>query len=1230
MRVFDRKISIKPNAEQSDAIQAQGNIIISAGAGSGKTRVLVERCLDLVWKRKTSLDRILMLTFTNDAAAEMRQRIQDALDEELTAAKFAKERDSEKILFLENEMANLFVAPICTIHSFCNNLILRNKLHLKDYPVGFFRIDNIVQKRLARKAFAKVMSVHYRLDNEIKSKLEHLEDKTENYDQVVDLLTHIYRGNADRLFDQLWKFFTFSQNLANSENWLKKQRENLSQPFPNHWVTKENIDFFCFVQETKDKVPEIASDLKWLRQNPDLPHLKDFIDQCNSLISSYVPRKKGSITKKTKEALESIVSPFKNIRDDWDNTRRRCLALLDLAEEFKKEFNREKRANGGLTFDDMLHRALDLLKDPQTGKLTDIARDQQNQFDYIFVDEYQDTDGIQDEIISCIARKASQNIEPNRFLVGDVKQSIYRFRLADPSIFVGYEELGSKGEGWRKISLQNNYRSKRDILEFVNFLFKNLMHKEIGNVQFGNDSRLIAGKSEENAPKNPFAAVSFLSYYKKENKNSEDDSKESDEESSDNIEFEARLIAREILKMRKAHFQISDKNGHKELQWKDICILCRGKITDKASRLIKVFEEAGIPIDAPGKRLVDCPEIKPLIALLNVLDNPNQDIYLWGLMDSILGGFEMQDFLDIRKVAIELYKTIPTKNLWKVIQRTDLFEGPLKDKLENIVHSIKEWRSYLRIHNTPDLIKSILLKTHYEDRLQEAGAGEEVAYNVYYFLKIASDFDPKGICMLQDFLEFIRDIQEDNDDDTYTGFKSSAGEDSVKLLTIHRSKGLEFPVVFLMSAGSQLNILKHDNFLFDKDLGLQTKTLTQQNGYWNSSHNFGSRLVKDKLEMDERGELIRLLYVALTRASERVIICGKTAVSGLLKEESVQEPMKVLAGKGNFMAWIENCILRETPGTLEKLVKQTEPAETTFEVRYATDSDPVTCSYFFQPFDCKPEYELPEKKATAKKKTFVRPQLIQNYPFEEVTTIPKRHQVTGLEQITIEYQDAQTRRMNEVKWSAYSHDLEKRRRQLRERAEKRKKMQEIQETSIALGNAHHIFLEWFTVTPDFAEELPPKEFFEDFADKLLAKKYYEEKERNAINISWLQRFYSQPEIKDFLRNWHHCHREFRFGMVMNPTLLKKAGLHPIFNDPAEFVSVQGTVDLCMIGENEIWVLDYKTNRGKTSEELIEKYTPQLRLYKVALETIFSKPVTRCYLSLLESGQIIDIINQKTE
>lgn len=1216
--------------KQQAAVESQQNALVSAGAGSGKTRVLVERCLNQVLKKGIPLKNILIITFMKDAAAEMKKRIREGLSEALdaelckTTSTPAEEKNrQERLNFLEEQLAQLEEASISTIHSFCYKLLNENfdllsnlqcplKSHLRV-------LDEAMAYRLKKEAFANVMRRHYSLDKKL------LQEK-KPADPVVLFLRNYLENNEKRLSKMVFTLYDFTQSLAAPEKWLSQQEALFNKETPQNWMdllygTGADCpgELLPFLSLAKDQIwgkktdEKVKALFQRVLKNVSPEGKENPIDILINYRNDYSGKRDYFVAKSINEPLHKLLNFYSTFKEDWKATARTCRLLIELVREFEKEFIQQKQLTGGITYGDQLQFAHSLLCDPHTQQPTPLAQSLSQHFQLIFVDEFQDTDGIQNAIISALSHN-------NCFLVGDVKQSIYRFRLADPSIFRKYEDKACHSvENWTRYPLNENYRSQPDIIYFVNALFKDLMHEKVGGVEF-DETALLLPRIKKIPSQEPRVQmlwnIEASSSQTKEAPNDKEDGSENEDLSK--VEREAILIAKHLLKMKGA-VQLANPGGDCEessrpMQWSDVTLLCRGGLLETAPVYIRVFESYGIPLAAPGIDLFACVEIQDLLNLITLFDNPDQDFPLMGVLRSPFVGVTLTEFTQLRTV-------LEHDSLWTVLRHLfhhqpapDLPEE-LVQKLKTFLIRFKNWRNRLKLLSLSQLLEEILEETAYEVSFAALPFPEQKLKNVRRFLSIVETFDPFRRQGVRRFLDYVESLRQGTSDDN-TSSDSTSGVDAVQIRSIHRSKGLEFPIVFLIGMGKKINNRFMDCGVgLDSQFGLFTKTFDKTSeGTLSQKDNLGIWLAQRRYERENKGEELRILYVALTRACEYLVLCGTHKVKVGEKDDSLKEkkasceltPLdSIVLKNSSFKDWI--CTwLAHIQKDLFDSVDSTTPSTTTLKLP-VDGANSIPIGIEFHPADDQsippPSPLAPETRALSKDQLKaqlkkLKAKLDWHYPHWAVVTVFAKNSVTGL---------MHDLRGKEAPPSNHSY---------------KNSLQNVQR-SAERGTAYHRVMECLNMKPQFAEEPPELEFYEEERQRMLHAGLITEEQSKVVELEDICAFWKTEEGRQFLSQWNCVEREVPFTFKINASELESLGFSTPLQGTEETVILQGTVDLMMRNEKEIWVLDYKTDTLKASEfkERVLAHKPQVESYSLILHSIYHLPVTHRYLAFLRNGKI---------
>ena len=889
---------------QQEAIAARGNVLVVAGAGTGKTSTLVERCLSCLLdeKPKASLDQILMVTFTEAAAAEMRQRIRARLEEEV-----ASHTDNWR---WAEQLALFDTAHIGTLHSFCLQLVRQHFYELELDPQLTVLAEEEA-KLLADETLENIFEAHYA-------------GATANATAVQELIQTQARGWDLPIRALVLKLHHYTQTLRDPQGWFAAQRTMFDSAEPvqwQAWLAEGVVDWrnrwLPALENAAAANPKAAECANILKNFPAAPSREQCADALARVGAADANWPSGKITA-WRKPLEGFFDEgaflYSLARTDgktdpltqfWNWMRAQMATLLGLTQEFTANFSDAKRELGAVDFHDLEQHALRLLVDRASQQPTATAREWQRTLRFVFVDEYQDINDAQDAILKALSREYD---EANRFLVGDVKQSIYRFRLADPHIFQNYVDTW-RGEAGRAIPLVDNFRSRETIINFVNALFGSLMRREIGSVPYDDEARLRFGDPEHRAALSVAAnSAPCVELLLRLQGAGETGAPESETESARawneilNLEEaakEARLTALRLLELKAARHPVWDgaTKAMRPVEWGDMAVLLRSP-SGKAESYAREFTRLGVPLQVSRGGFYESLEISDLLSLLQVLDNPLQDLPVLAVLRSPLVGMSLDELAAIRLM-------VPKGHCWTALLRFHEVSKthPGWPKAERFLNHFTEWRRLARQVSLSRCLAAVLDETHYAAWLLTQPRGEQRHANVQRLLALAQQFDQ---FQRQGLFRFLRFIEAQQAAETEPQVAPVSGENSVALMSIHQSKGLEFPVVVVaadLGKGFNLSDLRAE-IILDSRYGLCPRIKPPHTGqrypslpYW---------LARQRQKQETLGEELRLLYVAMTRARDLLILTGNVAEKKFLKQWT--EPTNfttasVLAAR-SYLDWI--------------------------------------------------------------------------------------------------------------------------------------------------------------------------------------------------------------------------------------------------------------------------------------------------------------------------------------
>ena len=857
------------------------DILVSAAAGSGKTTVLVERIIKKITdeKKPVDIDRILVVTFTRAAAKEMRERIRSAIDKELLLRP-----DDER---LNRQASYVFHSQITTIDSFCNYL-LKNYFHRvgaePDFRIGDARELSLISSEV----MDQLMEEHYAAGDE-------------DFLSLID--TYSVRNRDDAVCDMIRDLYTAASATPWQDEWLM----GLLSPYENtageDWYPKWLSELF---DEQKKKLFDVRDMIEGIMSQidteaPDHPYrsaiasdrvMVEHLISCKSYDELSDAMSGISYEALSRKKYDDPVPGFKDgIKATRDRYKKQLLSmaeeclfqsraeacaamervgknvktLIALTTEYSHRFLQKKQERNVLDFSDIEHLALDILVDRETKKPTEIALELREYFDEILIDEYQDSNYLQETILNTISREASG--DNNYFMVGDVKQSIYAFRQARPEIFA--DKYGAfstddtiDGEPVRqqRIDLDKNFRSRREVIDSVNAAFFPLMDGSVGGVDYDEAATLKFGAEYyPDGDKSDYVTEVMLA------ERDADDVEDEAYDISGSLEYdgEGRMIASRIRELMR-DFQVSDREtgGKRSLRYSDIVILMRG-VKGRGNALMETLLSFGIPAHVTDESgYFETVEVETVLSLLSVLDNPRQDIPLCAVMHSPIFSYTNEELALIRASALgePFYRAVFS------------YRDESLKKHERFLDFIERYRQM--INDTPihKVLQAIYSETGYRTYVRALPGGDVRAANLDRLVDLAVDYEKTSFKGCFKFVNYIRQLKKYNQD---VGTAELLGEDddAVRIMTIHKSKGLEFPVVFLSGINKKFNLTDASGaMVLSPQAGLALEDI-DGNRRTKSRFLYKSYL-RGKLISDTIGEEMRILYVAMTRAKEKLIITG--------------------------------------------------------------------------------------------------------------------------------------------------------------------------------------------------------------------------------------------------------------------------------------------------------------------------------------------------------------------
>ena len=1261
---------VKWTNEQMQAIETKGsNILVAAAAGSGKTAVLVERIISKVINDKVDIDRILVVTFTNAAASEMRERILEAI--------YKKIEENPEDNNLQRQVILLNKSNICTIDSFCKDVIKNN----------FYEINASANFRVGDKAEIEL------LKQEVIDDL--FDEKYENKDSGFIKLINTYTGyqKDDKLKELILKIYGFIQANPTPNSWLNEKAEMFN-------LKDSNMDFAqtpwgeILLQEVVDNVFDTIVKLKNLEGklqkfdelfkykcviNEDIQTLESIIknsDNWNNVYNIFNPAGRfwatwpadrkitNQFKDEAKELRDSAKKKIDEIKKKYfiftsEQAKEDIYQMYDILNEikniiieFSEKFLIRKREKNIIDFNDMEHFALNILVKYEDGKPipTEVAKNYQQKFDEIAIDEYQDSNLVQETILNSVSKGN------NVFMVGDVKQSIYQFRQARPKLFLEKyakfssileieEKPGNCSQGL-KIKLFKNFRSRKNILDVTNIIFENIMSESLGSINYDESEFLNLGAQYENPEeKLDFAGIAELhiidekeqeedkisardrlrndaeqeSENKNVEKNIESENKnfemnlsaqsqsadmeenECDTEEQEEVQktvLEAKFVANKIKQLLNSNYNVWDKKQKKyrKVTYKDIVVLLRATTVPAP---IYEQEIAGLEIpvysDASAKYL-DSYEIQVIMSLLKIIDNPMQDIPLITVMRSSIGGFTDNELIEIRLFdsGVSFYQTLMKCQP----------EGNLKNKVNKFLQSIKTWQEQERYMALDELIWQIYQDTGFYNYVSLMQNGALRQANLKMLFERAKQYESVSFKGLFNFINFIDKLQTSSGDLSPAKIIGES-ENVVRIMSIHKSKGLEFPVVYLCGTGKKFNMQDlNENIILHQDLGFGPKYVNEEIRIEYPT------LAKEALKMQIKNELIseemRVLYVALTRAKEKLIITGvsKNIEKSLNDKEKILETYKCVTNLENrvsdkilkkyisYLDWIQLVYLKDANLQQNMSMKVYKKSEILKQL--LSDESEETSKVDF-------EINVKLQEVDEKQINEVKQLMGWKYNYVSSSMIPTKTSVTKIKQMQNEYQA----NMQNIKFNQSEHE--------NSICESPKFLAEEEKiTGAQKGTLMHMCFQKLNHNKNYEIEDLNK-----FVLDLVTKEIISVEEAKNININKLYQF-TKSELWQQLKKAKKVYKEAPFYLNINS--------NEVYNDESnEQILVQGVIDLYFIDENgELILVDYKTDYVETEQQLIDKYAVQLDMYKRALEAGINMQVSKKYIYSVKLEKLIKI------
>ena len=1156
---------------QAEAIEARGSaVLVAAGAGSGKTKVLTERLMARICDENdpVDLDSFLIITFTRAAAGELRGRIMQELSRRL-----AEEPGNRR---LRRQSALCSRAQIGTIHSFCGT-VLKEYSHILGISPDIRIADDDRCSELKERALDRVLEQRYA--------------QPEKYPGFLSLADSVGAGRSDQRLAQLvLDLHQRMQCHARPEDWAARQVELLRTPAGEaaetpwgrevldkarssalYWAAeldrlmeemsadgKLTAAYMDSFSQTAEQIRELCRclDIGWDKARDCLPiafpRLKALRSPEDPQLVQRMKDRRDSCKKAMEQLQDLLYAPWQQLREEMQTTAPAMEALLELTLDMDRVFAREKQDRGLMDYSDLEHFTARLLIEPD-GSPSKTALELRRRYSEIMVDEYQDVSRVQDAIFHAVSRDGS-----NLFLVGDVKQAIYRFRLADPEIFnekyLGFPDVDEATPGQpRRILLRENFRSRREMLEAANAVFSLCMSRRLGDMEYDEAAKLRYGAEyyEGEVPKPQLMLLDISA---------------SDEDAPDKTILEARMTGRKIRELIDQGSCVGSGDSRRELSYGDIAILLRS-----ANSVGPIYRREllamGIPVaSSQSSGYFDSIEVSTLVSLLAVLDDPHRDIALIAVLNSPAFGFTADELAQIRSAD-------KNSDLFGALQAA----GESMEKCAELLAWLDKTRDMAADLPVSELVWQLMNELDLLALCSAMEDGQRRRESLMEMIALAERFQASGYRGLHRFVLWLEKLKQRGEEPD-TG---AAGADAVQIMSIHKSKGLEYPVVFLCDTARRFNRQdSRESVLVHPVLGLGPKLTDLEKGVEYPTLARGA--IRLRMEREMLSEEMRLLYVALTRAKERFFVTAAVKDPEKMLDKaasSLSRPMdpEVLSQAASMSDWMIWAALADGGEKLSMSIEQpqtaSDPAEEPVTAEERPAADPLLCR------------SLEEK-------------LSFSYAYPQALHLPSKITATELKAQQERDEEAADISPRPAKPFAMP-DFGKKDRPL---------------SGAERGIATHLVLQYMRL-----KDADQPEVLEQEIERLEKQGYISQAQAKGVNKEALLAFL-RSDLGQRILKAEKLLREFRFSLLWEGgDILPQA--------EGEELLLQGVVDCCIEDEDGLVVVDYKTDSVYNEAQALERaelYRPQISIYGKALERILGKPVKQKLLYFLNAGMSVEI------
>ena len=1137
----------------------------------------------------------------------MRERVLDAIYKKLD-----EDLENEH---LQRQITLLNKASICTIDSFCLEVVRNNFYELENISPNFRIADTTEIELLKQEVIEDIFEKKY-------------EEENENFTKLINTYTS-YRDDTP-LKDLILKIYTYIGSSPFPEKWLNEKIEmfnlqgKLEEDFAKtKWgeellkeVEEELIDGITSLEEVARQLSydsELEKFYQTIRNDIDM--MQGLKNNLHSWDKAYTinqdfkfvtwPRQKvespkkdeakiirDDVKKKLTKVLDKILfCDSKQANQDIYDMYEILVKLEEIILEFGKEFSKRKRDKNIVDFTDIEHFALEILLKEENGEIkpSQVAKRYQEKYEEIAIDEYQDSNLVQEYILKAVSRNN------NIFMVGDVKQSIYKFRQAMPELFLDkyntYKNKETKAKDDNlKIQLFKNFRSRENVLDFTNLIFQDIMSNILGDIEYNQDEYLNLGASYSDIGQNLDTEINIIDL-KEQDEIEETEQEEMEEERVENKENEARFVANKIKKLIESKFPVWDrkKEKYRDIEYKDIVVLLRS-----TANTAPIYEQEILNLEMPvfsdsSQEYLDSIEIQTIMCLLKIIDNPIQDIPLVTVLRSFIAGFTDDELVQIRLAS-------PYEDFYTCMQKAIVgVEQSLKAKIQNFLEKLEGWREEQEYLALDEFIWKLYSDTGFYNYVGLMTNGELRQANLKMLFQKAKQYESSNFKGLYNFINFIDKLKLSSGD---MGAAKLIGENDnvIRIMSIHKSKGLEFPVVFLSSTGKQFNLMDlNQNVLLHQEMGIGVKYIDYDKQIQYDT--LSKAAIRNKMHIETLSEEMRVLYVALTRAKEKLIITGISndyekehqkiteQVERYEKNSNKINPILVKKYK-KYLDWIM-LVYEYEKENAQKIDLKVHSKKNILEETKKENREDVDVLKVF-------EGKAPERSDLEK----LEKEMKQKYKYQLETTIPTKTSVTNLKQMKLEKEGIiEKDETIELPEPTFINE------------DKEEKL-----TGAQKGTLIHLCLQKL----DYKQEYD-LEKIKNFLQSLCKKEIISQNELENINPYKILEF-TKSEIYEECKNAKELYKERPFYINIPAS--------EIYDEDTESeILVQGIIDLYYINRNdELVLVDYKTDYVEkgNENELIKKYEKQLELYQRALELATKKKVSKKYIYSVYLGKSLKI------